>query len=135
MKPDIKIDGLDGFEHRLIALAEMPGIDAALLQAAEQFRAQATSQLRAQAESAGTAQNRRLQPDDLEAIGRAIDIQPDKSGGYQVTSRHPLGRALEFGSEKLPETSWFSRTIAMVRKDIVTRFRALYGNAHKTSGN
>ena len=48
MKSSIKVTGLDDFEQRLIALAEMPGIDAALLKSAEQLRAEAVRELRAQ---------------------------------------------------------------------------------------
>ncbi len=114
MKIVVDMTGLEAFEERLVALAELPGMQAELLKMGEEVRAQARANL-----------NDGSPPESRSGeLARSLEVKLDRTTGtIRVGTPLSYGRSLEFGTVNAPEKPWFGPAVAMVVKDIHPRFR------------
>ena len=119
MKISVDMTGLDGFEERLIELAELPGAQAELLQMGEDIRKQAIANL-----SDGTP------PDSRSGqLADSLQVEIDETtGSVRVGTPLNYGAALEFGTVSAPEKPWFGPAVATVVQNIGPRFRRVMAN-------
>ncbi len=114
MNLTIDVAGLEDFEDRLTALAELPGVDAELLRVAEDIRAQAIANL-----DDGTPPDSRTG-----TLAASLKVETDRAGQtVSIGTRLDYGAHLEFGTRNIPERPWFGPAVMAVVKDLGPRFR------------